>query len=578
MTSTVSRVASRLGGSGKVAAGIFSSRVAGLAREIAVAAFLGNGATLDAFSAAMKIPNLLQNLLGEGVLSASFIPSYARLLAEDREEEAGRLAATVLSLLVALTGVLVVLGVLGAELLTDLLTPGVSGDRRDLTISLIRVVTPGIGLLVVSAWCLGVLNSHRRFFLSYVAPVVWNVTQIVALAVGGWFVFDAAVSTQGTSVINADARGLTLVLGWATVLGAALQVAVQVPQIRRLSPGIRPRFTIDGSVREVISRFVPVLGARGVVQLSAFLDQLLASFLVVGAIGALRYGQVLYLLPISLFGMSVAAAELPAMSAATSQDAAAAAKAIRARLHRGLRRISYFVVPTAVAYVAAGDVVVGALLQRGEFSRANTLQVWAVLGGYAIGLLGATSARLLQSALYGLGDAKLPARASIVRVVVSSIIGVLLMFQLDRVGVGPDGLQVLGDLPAFGPLPPAVREAADLPRLGALGLTIGSGIAAWVEYWLLRDRLQRRVGVIHHAGGVLDQTLAGALAAVAVTVVGRLLIGDLPPLLEAMMVLPLAGVAYLLVTKQMGFPLARAFSGRPPARSAHGRRATGPPS
>ena len=564
-------------GSSRVAAGILLSRVAGTVREVALAAFLGNGAALEAFAVAVRVPNILQNLLGEGVLSASFIPSYAKLLAQGREKEAGRLAAAILGLLLALTGGLVVLGVLAAPQLTSLIAPGLSGDRQALTVTLVRIVTPGIGLLVASAWCLGVLNSHRQFFLSYVAPVAWNLVQIVALAVAGTLVFNAASVDQGTSVIGDDARGLALVLGWATVVGAGAQVAVQLPAIRKLLPGLRPTIRIDAAVKEVLSRFAPVVGARGVVQLSAFLDTLLASFLAAGAIGALRYGQVLYLLPISLFGMSVAAAELPAMSAAMGRDEAAKAAAeIRGRLRGGLARISYFVVPTAAAYLFAGDLIVGALLQRGEFTRLDTLQVWAVLGGYGIGLLGSTSARLLQSASYGLGDAKTPARASILRVAVSTVLGVLLMFQLDRVGIGPGGVDVVGQLPAFGPLPAAAREAVTAPRLGALGLTLGSGIAAWAEYWFLRDRLRRRIGPVPHTGGVLNHTVIGSAAAVAVTVAVRLVAGSLPVFLQALLALPLAGVAYLLVTKQLGFPLARALSGRDPDRSAGARRATGP--
>ena len=570
------------GGSSLVAAGILASRVAGLAREVAIAAFLGNGPALDALSVSLRIPNVLQNLLGEGVLSASFIPSYARLLAEGEEREAGRLASTVLSLLLLATGVLVVLGVLFAGPLTTLIAGGLSGERRELTVTLVRIVTPGIGLLVASAWCLGILNSHRRFFLSYVAPVVWNVAQIVAVAVAGLLVFTAA-GDPGAGGISPDARNLALTLGWATVAGAALQVAVQVRPVRELQPDLAPRLRVDQQVRVVISRFLPVVGARGVVQLSAFFDTFLASFLAVGAIGALRYSQVLYLLPISLFGMSVAAAELPAMSAATGRADAVAS--IQRTLRSGLRRIAFFVVPTAVAYVVAGDLVVGALLQRGEFTRADAVQTWLVLAGYAVGLLGATSARLLQSAAYGLGDAKGPARASLVRVAVSTVLGLVLMVQLDQVGVGASGLELVGDLPALGPLPELEREAPGLPRLGALGLTLGSGIAAWVEYRLLRDRLRPVVGRIPLAGGVIDQTLLGGLAAVAVSIAGRILLGDLPILLQALVVLPLAGVAYLVTTTRLGFPAARALSGRPPrrpprrrppGRSAGARRASPP--
>ena len=169
--------------SANVAAGIALSRIAGLARERVIAHYLGVGFAVDAFRAASRIPNLLQNLLGEGVLSASFIPVYSRLVAERDEEEAGRVAGAIAGLLAAVAGALVLAGVIFARPLAAVLTPGFSGRRLDLTVDLIRILTPGIGFLVLSAWCLGVLNSHRRFFVPYVAPVLWNVTQIAVLVV-----------------------------------------------------------------------------------------------------------------------------------------------------------------------------------------------------------------------------------------------------------------------------------------------------------------------------------------------------------------------------------------------------------
>src|SRR5690349_9897989 len=158
-----------------VATGIFLSRIAGLVRERAIAHFLGNSFAADALRGALRIPNILQNLFGEGVLSASFIPVYAKLVAQGEEEESGRVAGAVFSLLALVTSVLVLSGVLATPYLIDAIAPGFKGETRLLTIQLVRILFPGVGLLVLSAWCLGILNSHRRFFLSYASPVVWNI-------------------------------------------------------------------------------------------------------------------------------------------------------------------------------------------------------------------------------------------------------------------------------------------------------------------------------------------------------------------------------------------------------------------
>src|SRR5436305_518450 len=168
-----------------VAAGILLSRLAGLVRERVFAYYLGNSPAAGAFRAALRIPNLLQNLLGEGVLSASFIPVYARLLAEGRQEDASRVARAVGTLLVLVASAIALLGVLAAGPLVELLAPGFEESSRELTIALVRVLFPGVALLVLSAWCLGVLNSHRKFFLSYVSPVLWNTAIIAATIAAG---------------------------------------------------------------------------------------------------------------------------------------------------------------------------------------------------------------------------------------------------------------------------------------------------------------------------------------------------------------------------------------------------------
>src|SRR5689334_15317824 len=170
---------------GLVAAGILLSRVAGFVRQYVFAHYFGNGAAADAFNAALRIPNLLQNLFGEGVLSASFIPVYASLLGRGAIDEARRVANVVATLLAVATTVLVALGMLATPLLIDVIAPGFEGEKREATIRLVRLLFPGVGLLVLSAWCLGVLNSHRRFFLSYAAPVVWSGAMIVAMLLYG---------------------------------------------------------------------------------------------------------------------------------------------------------------------------------------------------------------------------------------------------------------------------------------------------------------------------------------------------------------------------------------------------------
>ncbi|HSP34109.1 MAG TPA: lipid II flippase MurJ, partial [Thermoanaerobaculia bacterium] len=224
-----------------VAAGILLSRIAGLVRERAFAHYLGNSPAAGAFKAALKIPNFLQNLFGEGVLSASFIPVYARLIAEEDDELAGRVAGVILSLLATVVSAIVLVCVMVTPWIINLIAPGFEGDVRLLTIRIVQILFPATGLLVLSAWCLGVLNSHHKFFLSYVAPVFWNAAMIAAL------VFFGRRTNQS---------GLAIALSWGTVVGSALQFGIQVPFVFKYAPRIRLSLsTALEPVREVIRSF-----------------------------------------------------------------------------------------------------------------------------------------------------------------------------------------------------------------------------------------------------------------------------------------------------------------------------------
>jgi len=309
-----------------IAAGIMLSRLSGLVRESTFAAFLGLGAAADAFGAATRIPNVLQMLLGEGTLSASFIPVYSAELDRD-EQEAGRIAGAVATLLALVAALVIVISLFAAEPIAWTLAPGFRDDARfGLTITLMRFTFPAAGLLVLSAWCLGILNSHRHFFLSYVSPVLWNIAQIAAVA--GAVIFFGAGDFDGTVNELADIDTNVEVLGevakvaaWGFLVGAGLQFLVQIRNVSRLAKGLRFRLDLGRrGVRDVIGRFWGAVLGRGVVQISAMIDTVLASLLIAGAVGALVKAQVLYVLPISIFATSVAAAELPELSRLKSAE------------------------------------------------------------------------------------------------------------------------------------------------------------------------------------------------------------------------------------------------------------------
>jgi len=549
-------------GSMLVAAGILLSRCAGLIREVVIGAVLGTTLAADAFKAALRIPNLMQNLLGEGVLSASFIPVYARLRAEGRDEEAGRLAGAIAGLLTALTGIISVLGVLFADPLTRLLVPGFSADKHELTVELTRIMFPGIGFLVLSAWCLGVLNSHKQFFLSYVAPVLWNVAQIAALLAG--------VLVIGGHTSLDDQADLAVALSWGVLVGGILQFGVQIVPVRRLLGTIRLSVDTSGApVRSVITRFVPVLLGRGAIQIMGWVDLWLASYLVSGAVSSLTYTMVLYLLPVSLFGVSVAAAELPDMSQVSVHDPDNRRR-FRLRLEDSMARIGWYVAFTATMFIVVGDVVVAAIFEHGAFTHSDTVAVWLTLAVLSVGLLPATATRLLQNGLYALDDPRTPARLGVLGVVLSAVIGVAFMFPFDRLYVGPDGIEGWSDFWAVGPLPEAVRDnPADIRHLGIIGLAIGASVSRWIEYRMLSRALAWRVGRTKLAGRWLGPIAIGCAVSATVAFFAQMVFAPLPSIVEAAVVLGPAGVAYMVVTRRLGVPEALATANR---LAAMGRR------
>ncbi|HEX7335210.1 MAG TPA: murein biosynthesis integral membrane protein MurJ, partial [Pyrinomonadaceae bacterium] len=391
-----------------VGAGILISRIIGLVRQRIFAYYFGSSAEGDAFSAAFRIPNFLQNVFGEGALSASFIPVYAKLLAQEDEKEAARVANAIFSILALVTAVIVLIGVLATPYIVTLIAAGFEEERRALTITLVRIFFPGAALLVLSAWCLGVLNSHHKFFISYTAPVAWNAAIIAALLFFG---------------SRLDLSSLAEATAWGSVVGSALQFGVQLPMVLRLIHRFRPVLTLASPhVRQVLHSFFPVFMSRGVVQISAFVDAFLASFLGQGAVVALTYAQSLYTLPVSLFGMSVSAAELPAMSK-TLGKAEVVAETLRHRLDEGLRRISFFIVPSAVAFLALGDVIAAVLYQTGKFTRDDSIYVWTILAGASVGLLASTLGRLYSSTYYALRDTRTPLLYAVTRVGLGSLLG-----------------------------------------------------------------------------------------------------------------------------------------------------------
>ena len=506
------------GGGGRhaaqAAAGILLTRVLGYVRERVTAYYLGNGAVADAVRVALRVPNAIRNLLGEGTLSASFIPVYAALNERTDKSVARALAGAVAGLLLVAAGLLALLGVVFAPAVTTALAPGLADETRALTVALMRLLFPMSGLMVFSAWCLGILNTHRRFFLPYAAQALWNVGAIASLVAAASWLMGPPLST------DAQLARLALALAWGTVAGGVLQVAVQLPACWRLLHGIALRVsTAPLGVREVLVAWAPLVLGAGVAQLSSLVDTFLGSLAGEGGVSSLVYAQLIQVLPISLFGTSITAVTLPELS----RDAVGTTPndRLRARIALGFRRIVFFVLPSSFAFVALGPVLVAALFQTGRFGQGDTITVGGVLAAYGVGLLGQATVKLFASGFYALRDTRTPVKIASFSLLVSSTLAYVLM-----------------------------------RRYGPAGIALGSSLGAWVNVVLHVYDLNRRIGrVLAFAEWrAFAVVLLGSAVAAAAAAGAAGLGAGLAPVPRGALAVAMFGVVYAALTLALKHP------------------------
>lgn len=511
-----------------VGVGILISRLTGLLRNYLVTYWFGLSAVNDAYNTAFKIPNAVRNLLGEGTMSASFVPVYSTLLARGDERGARALANAMLGLLLMAVSVLTLVGIASAPLLTQVLASGFSGETAELTTRLTRILFPMTGVMVLSGWCLGVQNAHRRFFWSYASAAMWSLAQIGLLLVGG--------PRSGGDMVQ-----LVTWLAWATLGGALLQVGAQLPEVLRLAGPLRPTLdrTVTG-VMQTLRNVVPVVTALGAVQVSSFIDLQIASYLPEGAVSSMTNANTIALLPVSLFGVSVAASSLPEFSRDSGTQAM---DALLERLRAGWQRILFYIVPSAMVFIALGGYVVGMLYRGGRFTAADQQTVHIVLAAFAVGMGSFASVKLLASCHYALQDYKTPLRASLTSIAVSAVASLALAYVLRRT------------------------------TYAAAGIALGTSLGSYTNLSILMGGLRARLGTIYTPGmwygtrRIVVAALAATVVGVAAMLLQQAVAPTLHPRLAGLPVLGAFALTYLAVAWWMGSAEAARWLRRP-ARGA----------
>lgn len=402
---------------GLIGLATMSSRVLGLARDLALAHVFGAGHDMDAYTVAFRIPNLLRDLFAEGAMSAAFVPTFTRVLTLHGKAAAWRLGNLVITALLIVTGVLVVLGMVFTWPLVSFAAEGYAAvpGKLELAVSLARMMFPFLTLIAVAVGFMGMLNSVRRFFIPALSPAMFNVGTLVTMAV-----LIPVFRSHGIRPIFAVAIG--------TLVGGVGQVLVQWPFLRR--EGFRYRPTVDfrdPGLREVLTLMGPGTMGLAAVQLNVLINTMLATSQGEGAASYLTYAFRVMYLPIGLFGLSIATAAIPSLSLAAARDDR---EGMRGTLSSALRMMLMLNVPATLGLVALATPIVALLFEHGSFTPEATAATSAALICFAPGLIGYSAVKLAVPAFYTLRDSRTPVIVGGVSVVFNIIVNLILVRPL----------------------------------------------------------------------------------------------------------------------------------------------------
>ncbi|WKD49325.1 murein biosynthesis integral membrane protein MurJ [Microbulbifer spongiae] len=431
-----------------VGAATLLSRVAGLARDIALARFAGAGDAADAFFVAFKIPNFFRRLFAEGAFAQAFVP----VLSEYRQK-GGIAAARALNDRVAgaLGGVLLLitlLGVMCAPVVAGIFAfgwwwDGSEREKFDLTADMLRITFPYLMLISLAGFTGATLNSFDRFAIPALTPVLLNLMLIAAATVAStWF------------------EPPIMALAWGVLAAGVAQLLFQLPFLAR--EGLLPRPRWDWShpgVRKILRLMGPALFGVSVTQISLVLDTLLASFLPSGSVSWLYFSDRLTELPLGVFGVAVATVILPSLS---RQHSDGDPRRFRHTLDWALRSVTLISLPAAVALIVLAEPLLTTLFQYGRMEpRDMQMAAWS-LRAYALGLLAFMLIKVLAPGYFSRQDTYTPMRFGLIAISAKMVLSLLFVIPLNY-----------------------------FFKLGHMGLALATACQAGINAWLLYRGLRR---------------------------------------------------------------------------------------
>jgi putative peptidoglycan lipid II flippase len=417
---------------GVVSLAVATSRITGLLRESVLAWLFGASGVFDAYVLAYRIPNLARDLFAEGALSSAFVPEFTRYLTSKSRAEARELSNVTSTLLLAIVGIVVLLGIAFSPQFVTLFAPGFRDvpGKWELAVRLTRTMFPFLLLVALAAQAQGVLNACHRFGVPAVSSAMFNLGSVFfGLAVGYWF-----GPQLGVSAVEGMALGI--------VFGGAAQLAFQLPSVWRAGFAWRPQWNLrHPGVRRILALMGPALIGSASVHINLLVNTSLAAgirdaagHVINGPVSWLAYAFRFMQLPIGLFGVALGSAMLPRIAKNAAHGDLAQ---FRDTLSRALVSTLLLTIPSSVGLAILGDSMIGLIFERGRFTAFDTRETALALACYAIGLAGFSALKLLAPAFYALGDSRTPMFVSLASVAVNLVFAVMLVrvFGLGHAGL-----------------------------------------------------------------------------------------------------------------------------------------------
>lgn len=401
-----------------------ASRVLGFVRDILIANFFGTGIAAEAFVVALRIPNLLRDLVGEGAANSAFVPVFSEYRIKKDERDFWRLANAVLVVCFIALGIFCLAGIIFTPQIVRLIAPGFSSDpdKLALTIRLTRITFPYILLVGLTAYQMGVLHTFKSFLTPALGPCMLNIGMIASIIISVQFMRQPVIG-----------------LAFGVLLGGLMQLGIQVPSMHRIGYRLnlgdfKLSFAHPG-VKKIGRLLSPRIAGSAVYQLNVFVDTMLASLssiVGIGGVAAIYYANRLIQLPLAIFGIALSSAILPTMSQQVAQKDL---EGFKKTLSFSLRAIYLVILPAALGIIVLAHPLIRVLFQRGKFDAYSTQITVSALIFYSLGLLAYAGTKILISCFYSLQDTKTPVRSAFISLIINICLNIILMFPLKIAGL-----------------------------------------------------------------------------------------------------------------------------------------------